>query len=256
MYSRVKIATILGESKMPYVLSPIIKLDSPGMWSEGAAYEKKSIYSIESGKNPPVNYDTHILKPHSLTQQETPAHTQKDGKMLDLFYKEDLKHFYGQALVIKLSGNRYKAVSNEISHWVISKEEIQERLEFLNIKQLPNKILITTENYPENTQGYHDPNYVLTLSQEAADFLVSNDNFDLYGTTWKSSDFNPGKAERPIHNTLFKNALILENLVLNEVPEGIYFMTAFPLPLQGASESPVVPVLFIKDELFDCLAQA
>lgn len=105
-----------------------------------------------------------------------------------------LKHFYGQTLVIKLSGNKYKELSNGISHWIISKEEIQERLDYLNIKHLPNKILITTENYPENTQGFHNPNYVLTLSQEAADFLVLNDNFDLYGTTWKSSDFNPGKS--------------------------------------------------------------
>lgn len=77
---------------MPYVLSPIIKLDSPGMWSEGAAYEKKSIYSIDSGKNPPVNYDTHILRPHSLTNLETPAHTQKDGKRLETFSWANTRH--------------------------------------------------------------------------------------------------------------------------------------------------------------------
>jgi hypothetical protein len=43
-----------------------------------------------------------------------------------------------------------------------------------------------------------------TLSQEAADYLISLDGFHLYGISWKSSDFNPGRPERPIHNTLFK----------------------------------------------------
>ena len=235
---------------MPYVLSPVIELDSPGMWFEGAAYEKKSIYSIDSGKQPPVNYDEHVLRPHSMTHLESPAHTQKDGKRIDSYYKESLKHFYGQTLVIKLKGNNYQARENNIFHWIISERDIRERLSDLEITVLPNKILISTDFYPLNGQGYHDPNYVLTLSQEAADFLVSIPDFNLYGTSWKSSDFNPGKPDRPIHNTLFQKALILENLNLNVVPEGIYFMSAFPLPFKDASESPVVPVLFTKDELF------
>lgn len=52
---------------MPYVLSPIINENSPGMWYEGYAYEKKNIYSLKSGKMPPVNYDEHTIRPHSLT---------------------------------------------------------------------------------------------------------------------------------------------------------------------------------------------
>jgi arylformamidase len=236
---------------MPYILSPLIGFDSPGMWSEGSAYEKKNIYSIEAGKMPPVNYDEHIIRSHSLTHLETPAHTIKDGKRLDSFYKENLNHFYGKTLVIKLSGNRYESKGNGIFHWIVTVDEIKERLNLLKIASIPAKILITAEFYPINSQGYHDPNYVLTLSQEAADFLGSHSNFDLYGTSWKSSDYNPGKAERPIHNTLFKKALILENLNLKDVPEGIYFMSAFPLPFIDASESPVVPVLFTKEELLN-----
>ena len=238
---------------MPYILSPEITLDSPGMWREGVAYEKKSIYSIESGKMPPVNYDEHIFRSHSLTHLETPAHTMKNGKRLDSFYRENLGYFFGKTLVIKLTGNKYKSVGNNIFHWIINADEIKGRVEDLGIDSLPGKILIATDEYPVNAQGYHDPDYVLTLSQEAADFLISNENFNLYGTSWKSSDYNPGRSERPIHNTLFKKALILENLNLKIVPEGIYFMTAFPLPLKDASESPVVPVLFTKDEVLNCI---
>lgn len=236
---------------MPYILSPLIERNSPGMWLEGLAYEKKSIYSIESGKMPPVNYDEHIIRSHSLTHLETPAHTKKDGRRLESYYKDNLNHFYGRTLVIKLTGNKYESKGNGLFHWIMSVDDIHDRLKKLKISSLPSKILISTEFYPLNPQNYHDPNYVLTLSQEAADFLVSSSNFDLYGTSWKSSDFNPGKVERPIHNTLFKKALILENLNLKDVPEGIYFMSAFPLPLMDASESPVVPVLFTKDELLN-----
>jgi arylformamidase len=67
--------------------------------------------------------------------------------------------------------------------------------------------------------------------------------------TWKSSDYKPGSAERPIHKTLFKKAVILECLNLSEVPEGMYFLNAFPLRIEGASESPACPVLFTKNEL-------
>lgn len=192
-----------------------------------------------------MNYDEHILRPHSLTHFEAPAHTIDDGKRLDYFYR-DLNHFFGETLVIKLQGNNYESRGNGIFHWVISKEELEAKIRG---KKTPSKILISTDFYPLNRDGYHDPNYVLTLSQEAADYLVSLEGFHLYGTSWKSSDFNPGKPERPIHNTLFKKAGILENLDLKNVAEGAYFMTAFPLPLGEASESPVVPVLFTKEEL-------
>lgn len=233
---------------MPYILSPRIVHGSSAMWMEGSAYEKKNIYSIASGKLPPVNYDEHTLRPHSLTHFETPAHTIDDGKRLD-FYYQNPSHFYGKTLVIKLTGNKYEPKGNGIFHWVISKNEIIERFSTLQISSPLSKILISTEFYPQNCEGYHDPNYVLTLSQEAADYLISLSGFHLYGTSWKSSDFNPGRPERPIHNTLFKKAGILENLDLKNVPEGIYFMSAFPLPLGDASESPVVPVLFTKEEL-------
>ena len=234
---------------MPYVLSPLISEGSPGMWNEGSAYLKKSIYSIKSGKLPPVNYDEHTIRSHSMTHIETPAHTMKDGRKLDSYFNLNKHHFYGKTLVLKLVGNKYVDVGKGIFHWVISLSDIKNRLDSLGVTNLGPKVLISSLFCPLNKEGFHDPNYVLTLSQEAADFLISSPSFDLYGTSWKSSDFNPGSFERPIHNTIFKKALILENLNLKDVPEGIYFMTAFPLPFKDASESPVVPVLFTQEEL-------
>lgn len=229
---------------MPYVLSPVIKDGSPGMWNEGSAYERTNIYTRNG--SPPVNYDAHTLRPHSLTHFETPAHTQDSGKLIDDYYHSNLNIFFGQTIVVKLPGNNYRPIGEGKFHWVISREELAGRLQ--NFAIIPPKILITTEYCPLNPSGFHDPEYVLTLSQEAADYLCSLKDFHLYGTTWKSSDYNPGRPERPIHNTLFGKGIVLENLVLNHVPEGNYMMVAFPLPLAGASESPVVPVLFDEQE--------
>lgn len=238
-----------GVFYMPYILSPQIVSNSPGMWFEGDAYEKKNIYSIREGQLPPVNYDEHIFRSHSLTHLETPAHTLANGQKLGLYYSKHINMFYGRTIVIRLPGNKYNHISGDIFHWVISLAELKVKIDSLRLTSFPEKILITTEMYPQNSFGYHDPNYVLTLSQEAADYFVSHKEFHLYGTSWKSSDFNPGKSDRPIHNTIFKKALILENLNLKNVPEGIYFMSAFPLPISDASESPVVPILFEKEEL-------
>jgi len=228
---------------MPYILSPLIKEDSDAMWSEGSPYEKTNIYKIEEGKVPPVNYDGHFLKSHSLTHAEAPKHTQKNGKSIDEYFDEN--YFYGNCTVVRLKGDNYKKVNEELFHWEVNLAELQTALDGKN----PEKLILTIDNYKKNKDGYHDPNYVLTLSLEAANWLIAGEKFNLYGTSWKSSDFKPGSMERPIHNVLFQKAVILELLDLENVPAGDYFMVAYPIRIQGASESPVTPVLFGHDEI-------
>ncbi len=86
---------------MPYLLSLLISPAMPGMWQEDPAYLKRNIYTIEAGKLPPVHYDEHTLKPHSLTYIETPAHTQIDGNRLEYFLKEGVNFFYGRTVVLQ-----------------------------------------------------------------------------------------------------------------------------------------------------------
>lgn len=228
---------------MPFILSPDIHENLPPLWFEGLVYKKSNLFEIEPGKLPPVNYDSHILNSHSLTHIEAETHVVKNGKSLDDYFK-DPKFFYGPTVVVKLSGNKYGP------HWEVSRDELEQALlRALQGKPFPGKILLTSEYYPENDHGYHKPECILTLSQEAADYLLAFSNFNLYGTSWKSSDYKPGSPERPIHKTLFQKAVILECLCLNHVPEGIYFLSSFPLKIKGASESPACPVLFTKEEL-------
>jgi kynurenine formamidase len=229
--------------KLPKIISQFINEELPGLWMEGQAYKKENLYSI-SGANPPVNYDSHTINSHSLTHIETSKHTQENGESITDNFR-DLNKFFGSCLVIKLIGNGYMKISEDVYHWCISLDELKNALG----DKRPKKVLITTDNYPTNKHGFHDPNYVLTLSQEAAAYLVSIDGFNLYGTTWKSSDFNPGSLDRPIHNKLFEKAVILECLNLSEVDAGEYFLNAFPLPIEKASEAPVCAVLFEYSEI-------
>lgn len=244
---------------MPYILSPIIKEDFQGMWFEGNPYKKETIYDINSTdpKSPPVNYSAYTLKPHSLPHIEGSAHTLKNGNTVDKYFNNNgLKHFWGKTLVVKLKGNAFKAHSTAtgINIWEVSLDELKTGIMNASGSELiPDRLLLTIETLPETAIGLHDPNFVLILSKEAAEYLVSNKSFSLYGTSWKSSDFMPGSKERPIHNTLFKSAVIMECLDLKSVPEGQYFMNAFPIPLEGASESPVCPVLYTKEEILEQL---
>ncbi|MCO4753076.1 MAG: hypothetical protein KC478_01270 [Bacteriovoracaceae bacterium] len=244
---------------MPYILSPIIRESFEGMWFEGSPYKKNVIYDIDSKaeSSPPVNYSSYTLKPHSLPHIETPAHTQSGGSTIEHYFNKDHhQHFWGKTVVLKLKGNEFKSHPSidGVMIWEISKDQIENALkEVTGSEQVPERLIISLEKTPLNSLGLHDPNYVLILSQEAADYITKGERLKLYGTSWKSSDFMPGKKQRPIHNTLFQCALIMECLDLDEVPAGTYFMSAFALPLEGASESPVCPILYTKEEVLEHL---
>ncbi len=192
---------------------------------------------------PPVNYDKHIINSHSLSHAEAPRHVIDNGKTIDNFFSSD--YFFGSCTVVRLKGNNYKDLGNGVFHWVVTLSEIKEALK----NKIPKKLLLTTGVYLKNSDGYHDPKYMLTLSHEPAEWLISSSDFNLYGTSWKSSDYLPDSLERPIHKTLFKQAVILECLDLEKVPGGDYFIVAYPLRIENFSESPVTPVLFTHEEL-------
>ena len=239
---------------MPYVLSPVIEEDFEGLWNEGAPYKRNCIYKIQDEILPPINYDEHVLKPHSLPHAEGSKHTQKYGKTIDQYFEKSPECFYGECILLKFSNPQFTPVNEEktIFHWEISKSELVEKLyslydENYQIKKIA--ITIDDSSLPLNSKKLHDSNFVMTLSEEAAKFLDSFESFNAILTSWKSSDFKPGKRERPIHDILFKKAVIFECLSFIGVPEGKYFFNGFPLPLKNASESPCCPVFFDYQEI-------
>ena len=232
---------------MPHILSPIISKKLPGLWGEGRPYESATIYDIhnKAPNSPSVQYESHLLKPHSLPHMDAPGHIIPGGHTIDWFFKENqFDRFYGKALVIRLKGNT-------TAPHVVTLEELKSNVHRVTNKHTPpNRLLLTLDNYPSDENGLHSQNHPLVLSEAAANWLINeNPKFCVYGTSWKSTDFQPGSKERPIHKILFsKNVGIFECLHMKDVPEGEYYWFAVPLPLENASESPVCPILLTDAE--------
>lgn len=224
-------------SVMQYQLSPVIDEVFQPMWLEGSPFHQKNLYNFEQ-TGPPVHYNSYEFKPHSLTHVESQAHTVPGGKTLDQY---DLSYFIGKSLVIKLKGDGYRLVDAEkqIYHWIISEDELKPYLGNTDASIF----LITAENSPYLAYGVHDPSYVLTLSEAAAKLMLKCQNFKAYGTSWKSSDYNPGSRDRKIHNLIFQKGIIYENLLLDKVSEGEYHFSGLPVMVKGSSEMVVNPII-------------
>jgi kynurenine formamidase len=232
---------------MIYVIGNKINIRVEGLWNEGQPYSRRTIYKIEKDKLPPVNYDEHIFKPHSLTHVESPLHTNEEGKDLCSYIMEHPEYFFGEVVVLKFENDYEKVSENPLLYKkVVNLNELTEKLRIICKDRIPSKVLMTTKDYPTNAEGYHRDNYVFVLSESAADYLVNIPGFHLFGTTWKSTDYQPGKSIRPIHNIIFQRGIIFELLNLANVPEGVYYFSGMPLFIEDAVESPVTPLLIDK----------
>ena len=238
---------------MPYIVSPLIHIELPGLWGEGHPYEKETVYDINSTDpaSPPVHYDAHTLKPHSVTHIDFPGHITSGTETAESYFEGDArKCFYGKCLVLKLQDIEGEALDNGITRFTVTPEAIKENLLRVTASEtLPEKLFITLADCPYTEDGFQDANSVLILNEESAELLMSNPEFNAFGTTWKSSDFMPGSRERPIHKILLRQAVLFECLNLQNVPEGEYFLSGFPLRLDGATESPATVVLYDYREL-------
>lgn len=235
---------------MPYILAPIVKKNMPGMWAEGSPYSTETIYDICSNDMslPPVHYEMHALKPHSICHFDAPGHIIQNGKTIDELIEQTPEIFYGSVTVLNLKKPNFNPHQNapHIQHWEVTLEELKNGLAHLNVSSI-RKLFLTFEGAKENF--FNDPKHALTLSVDAATWLTSEFDFNLFGTIWRSTDFQPGTRERPIHRILFNKGGILECINLTHVPEGNYFLSAFPIPLEGATESPTCPILYTSSEL-------
>ena len=238
---------------MPYLLSPSLHPELPGFWKEGPPYQIENIYHIDS-EHPPVHYNSYTLKPHSLPHMDAPGHIFADGASIDAFYNKGVSsYFYGKCSLVQLEDHSFESHPKleNTYYYEVSKEHLMHAIEWVRgDPSVPEKLLLSSTKAPLNKWEFHDPNYALTLTEEAAHWLTQDASFHFYGTSWKSADFQPFSTERPIHKILMqKQAVIFECLKLSRIPSGEYYLFSFPLPLKNASEAPVCPVLFTQEEM-------
>ncbi len=105
------------------------------------------------------------------------------------------------------------------------------------------RVLFRTGSFPDPDQWNEDFN---SLSPELIHFLADQ-GVCLVGIDTPSVDPATSKGLES-HQALFaRNVAVLEGIILNQVPDGLYNLSALPLRLKDADASPVRAILWERD---------
>ena len=162
--------------------------------------ESFCLYSTEGGDL--YNLSSFAMCAHNGTHIDAPFHFLHHGKTVD---QMDLSHFVGDCYVARREGD----ITAEVAREILAKACGVQR------------ILIAGK---------------ATVTTEAAEVFASR-NLKLLGNEGQS--VGPEDAPMEVHLILLKKEIaLLEGIVLDQVPEGTYFLNAAPLNLGGAEGAP------------------
>lgn len=162
--------------------------------------EKQVLYSTEAGHL--YNLSSFAMCAHNGTHVDAPFHFLHNGKTVD---QMDLSIFVGDCYVARHEGDVTAANAEEI----LKKASCAER------------ILIAGK---------------ATVTAEAAEVFAAGE-IKLLGN--EGQTVGPEDAPMQVHLILLRRGIaLLEGIVLDEVPEGRYFLSAAPLNLGGADGAP------------------
>ena len=169
----------------------------------------------------PVNVSAITLSPHVGAHADAPLHYDPQGAAVGAL---DLRPFLGRCRVIHTLD---AGPLITIAHLQRALSDVPERLLVRTYRQFP------LTHFDNQLSGF-DPACV----QHLTDLGVR-----LIGTDSASIDPADSKA-LPSHQVIRQRGLrVLENLMLDDVPEGDYELIALPLKLMSADASPVRAVL-------------
>jgi arylformamidase len=198
-------------------ISPPISAVSP-VFPGDTAYAQQWAARIAPGC--PVNVSAITLSPHIGAHADAPLHYDDHGAAIGAV---DLEPYLGRCRVIHAIGRGPLIEWTHVEHAVA---------------QLPPRVLVRT--YAQQPEGW-DPDLAAFAPQTVerlADLGVT-----LIGIDTASIDPADSKT-LDSHQVIRRRGLrVLENLVLDDVPEGDYELIALPLKLMSADASPVRAVL-------------
>jgi len=159
---------------------------------------------------------------HTGTHADMPLHFISGGAACDDIA---LTHFYGPAKVMRIAATNHVCKAD---------------LEPLDIQAGDIVLLDTGQSaYLRQGQLRHD---FIALTKDAAEYLVQK-KIKTIGIDYLSIDPYDA-ADFPAHKALLGNGIaILEGLVLENVPEGVYNLSALPLKIPNGDGSPVRAIL-------------
>jgi len=169
----------------------------------------------------PVNVSSITLSPHVGAHADAPLHYDPEGSPIGAL---DLDPYLGRCRVIHAIGKRPLIEWSDLAH---------------AIADLPPRVLVRTyERAPLDRFDDQLAAFAPDTIQRLADAGVK-----LVGIDTASIDPADSKALAS-HQVIRRRGLrVLENLVLDDVPEGDYELIALPLKLMTADASPVRAVL-------------
>jgi arylformamidase len=199
-------------------ITPLVDVTSP-VFPGDQAYETGWTFRI--GPGCPVNVARLTLSPHTGAHADAPLHYAEDGTPAGAL---DLSAYLGPCRVVHATSARPLVTIDDLTH------ALDDRL--------PPRLLVRT--YVRQPSAWDeafaalDPALLDELGRRGA-VLVGTDAASLDPADSKTLD---------AHHAAHRNELrILENLLLDDVPEGDYELIALPLKLSTADAAPVRAVL-------------
>lgn len=170
--------------------------------------EVNRICDMKNGDS--YNLSSFSMCAHNGTHVDAPSHFITNGKSIDMI---PLERFVGDCIVISANS-------------LITKEAAVEILTKAKYEGVDQRILIKGDG---------------VVSEEAASIFAEN-NIWLIGT--ESQSVGPADSPKKVHEILLsKNVVLLEGINLKNVCDGVYFLCAQPLNIEGIEGSPCRAIL-------------
>jgi arylformamidase len=207
----------ISSNKKLWDISPPIHADSP-LFPGDTAYSQRWAARIAPGC--PVNISAIMMSPHTGAHADAPLHY-GDGELT--IGEVDLTPYLGPCRVIHAIGCGALVQIEHLQHAA---------------KNLPPRVLVRTCKVAPTAWSPEFSAYAPSTIE-----WLANQGVTLVGIDSQSVDPADSKTLDSHHTLLRLNLRVLENLVLDNVPEGDYELIALPLKLTTADASPVRAVL-------------
>ena len=199
-------------------ISPPVHAGAP-VFPGDAAFN--SVWATRIGPGCPVNVSTLTLSPHTGAHADAPLHYDDAGAAIG---NVDLHPYLGRCRVIHAIHARPLVTWQHLAHAV---------------HDLPPRVLVRTCLQAPVAQWDAD------LAAYAPDTIERLADLGVLLVGIDSASIDPADSKGlPSHQVIRRrNLRVLENLLLDDVPEGDYELIALPLKLTTADASPVRAVL-------------
>jgi arylformamidase len=181
------------------------------------AYSQKPHFSLSPGC--PVNVHSITLSPHTGAHADAPMHYASGEASAGAL---DLAPYLGPCRVIHCLDCGPLVLPEHVAH---------------ALDDLPARVLLRTARTASQSWAS------FTAIAEETLVLLATKNIALVGIDTPSVDPATSPDLPSHHQLLAHNLRVLENLVLDDVPEGDYELIALPLKLMRADASPVRAIL-------------